>query len=94
MKTTLLKAVQKRYKTIENEPLFAVATLLDPRFKDRYFTGADSIKHAKDALTRELEKMEALLGRTNPEGPETVPENPHKAPRMEAQQTAAPEGAA
>lgn len=28
--------------------------------------------------------METLLGRTTPEGPETVPENPHKAPRMEA----------
>lgn len=52
----------------------------------RYFTGADSIKHAKDALTQEVEKMEALLSRTTPEGPETVPENPHKVPRMEAQQ--------
>ena len=36
MKKTLLEAVQKRFKTIENEPLYAVATLLDPRFKDRY----------------------------------------------------------
>ncbi|CAM4568595.1 unnamed protein product [Leuciscus chuanchicus] len=48
-------------------------------------TGADSIKHAKDALTLEVEKMKALLSRTTPEGAETVPENPHKAPRMEAQ---------
>ncbi|KAJ8004519.1 hypothetical protein DPEC_G00137120 [Dallia pectoralis] len=59
MKTTLLEAVQKRFKTIENKALYSVATLLDPRFKDRYFTGADNIKHAKDALTREVEKMEA-----------------------------------
>lgn len=52
----------------------------------RYFTGADSIKHAKDALTQEVEKMEAaLLSRTPPEGAETVPENPHKAPRLETQ---------
>ncbi|CAL8323629.1 unnamed protein product [Arctogadus glacialis] len=58
----------------------------DPRFKDRYFTGADSIKHAKDALTQEVEKMEALQSsRTTPEGAEAVPGNPHKAPRMEAQ---------
>nr|XP_043897683.1 zinc finger BED domain-containing protein 4-like [Solea senegalensis] len=85
MKTTLLEAVQKRFKTIENEPLYAVATLLDPRFKDRYFTSADSIKHAKDALTQEVEKMEVLQSRTTPEGAERVPENPHKAPRMEAQ---------
>ncbi|XP_059415467.1 zinc finger BED domain-containing protein 4-like [Carassius carassius] len=86
MRTTLLEAVQKRFKNIENEPSYAVATLLDPRFKDRYFTGADSNKHAKDALTQEVEKMEAaLLSRTTPEGAETVPENPHKAPRLEAQ---------
>lgn len=51
----------------------------------RYFTGADCIKHAKDALTREVDKMEALLSRTMPEGAETVPENPHNAPCMEAQ---------
>ncbi|CAL8374356.1 unnamed protein product [Gadus morhua 'NCC'] len=81
MKKTLLEAVQKRFKTIENEPLYAVATLLDPRFKDRYFTGADSIKHAKDALTQEVENMEALQSsRTTPEGAEAVPGNPHKAP--------------
>lgn len=36
MKTTLLEAVKKRFATIEEEPLYAVATLLDPRFKDRY----------------------------------------------------------
>ncbi|KAG7479494.1 zinc finger BED domain-containing protein 4-like [Solea senegalensis] len=68
MKTILLEAVQRRFKTIENEPLYAVATLLDLRFKDRYFKGADSIKHAKDALTREVEKMEALQSRTTPKG--------------------------
>lgn len=37
MKTTLLEAVQKRFKTIENEPLYAVATLLDPRFNSYFF---------------------------------------------------------
>ncbi|TRY85448.1 hypothetical protein DNTS_016112 [Danionella cerebrum] len=50
-----------------------------------YFTEADSIKQAKGALTQEVEKMEALLNRTTPEGAEMVPENPHKAPHMEAQ---------
>lgn len=47
---------------------------------------SDSIKHAKDALTREVLKMEAFLSsRTTPEGAEVVPGNPHKAPRMETQ---------
>jgi len=36
MKIILLEAVQKIFKTIENEPLCAVATLLDPRFDNMY----------------------------------------------------------
>lgn len=36
MKTTLLESVQKRFEHVEKEPLYAVATLLDARFKDRY----------------------------------------------------------
>lgn len=35
MKTTLLQAVNKRFSTVEDEPLYALATLLDPRYKDR-----------------------------------------------------------
>lgn len=35
MKTTLLQAINKRFSTVEDEPLYALATLLDPRYKDR-----------------------------------------------------------
>ncbi|RXN29633.1 centrosomal protein of 112 kDa [Labeo rohita] len=111
MKTTLLEAVKKRFATIEEEPLYAVATLLDPHFKDRciksvtklkaalkeviyllhvfmvfiivsfrYFSSADNIKHAKDALTVEMEKTEKSTTVA-----ETIAENPKKTPRMEVQ---------
>ncbi|KAK7929216.1 hypothetical protein WMY93_005611 [Mugilogobius chulae] len=34
MKRTLLDAVEKRFADVETEPLFYIATLLDPRYKD------------------------------------------------------------
>lgn len=36
MKATLLAAVDTRFQNVEAEPLYAVATILDPRYKDRY----------------------------------------------------------
>lgn len=36
MKGTLLEAVNRRFRDVESEPLYSVATLLDPRYKDRY----------------------------------------------------------
>lgn len=35
MKSTLLQAVNRRFSDIESEPLYAVATLVDARYKDR-----------------------------------------------------------
>lgn len=35
MKKPLLEAIDKRFSTVENEPLYAISTLLDPRYKDR-----------------------------------------------------------
>lgn len=35
MKTTLLDAVHRRFTQVESEPLYTVATLLDPRYKDK-----------------------------------------------------------
>ena len=36
MKGTLLEAVRRRFTHLESEPIYLVATLLDPRYKDRY----------------------------------------------------------
>ncbi|XP_023694530.2 zinc finger BED domain-containing protein 4-like isoform X1 [Paramormyrops kingsleyae] len=65
MKTTLLQAVNRRFGEVQDEPLYSIATLLDPRYKDRYFTRKDTAKSAKDALAREVEKMEEILQRTS-----------------------------
>ena len=35
MKATLLDAVHTRFDSVETEPLYAVATILDPRYKDK-----------------------------------------------------------
>ena len=35
MKATLLDAVHRRFRHVESEPLYTVATLLDPRYKDK-----------------------------------------------------------
>ncbi|KAG2469542.1 ANTR1 protein, partial [Polypterus senegalus] len=47
MKITLLEAVNRRFKDVESEPLYAVATLLDPRYKDR-----DQIRHGLEELQK------------------------------------------
>ncbi|XP_076838907.1 zinc finger BED domain-containing protein 4-like [Brachyhypopomus gauderio] len=84
MKTTLLQAVNNRFSAVEDEPLYALATLLDPRYKDRYFTGADFAKKAKDALIKELEEEE-LRSTTSDATDEAEP--PEKVPHVEAAAT-------
>ncbi|XP_029942347.1 uncharacterized protein LOC115384147 [Salarias fasciatus] len=61
MKRTLLEAVNRRFSNTEDTEPYSVATLEDPRYKDRYFTGAVSAKLAEDALLREIRKMERTL---------------------------------
>ncbi|XP_041827312.1 zinc finger BED domain-containing protein 4-like [Melanotaenia boesemani] len=80
MKKSLLAAVDKRFSTVEDEPLYALSTLLDPRYKDRFFTSADSAKRGKDALAKELE--EDL--RSTTDGAAKALEPPGKALRVEA----------
>ncbi|XP_036003030.1 zinc finger BED domain-containing protein 4-like [Fundulus heteroclitus] len=60
MKRTLLEAVERRFSHVESDPLYSVASLVDPRYKDRYFADPNSLGPAKDALIREVEKMEEL----------------------------------
>ncbi|XP_053571558.1 uncharacterized protein LOC128661312 [Bombina bombina] len=48
MKSTLLAALQKRFSDAEQNPLYCIATLLDPRYKDRFFTNAHISRQAKE----------------------------------------------
>uniref|UniRef100_UPI0037E9BABF ribitol-5-phosphate transferase FKTN isoform X2 n=1 Tax=Semicossyphus pulcher TaxID=241346 RepID=UPI0037E9BABF len=90
MKTTLLQAVNKRFSTVEDEPLYALATLLDPRYKDRYFTGADSTKHVKDILTQELQEADLRSSTAIMHQASEASEPAEKAPRLEAAAAAPP----
>ncbi|KAG9261302.1 zinc finger BED domain-containing protein 4-like [Astyanax mexicanus] len=81
MKTTLLQAVNRRFSNIESEPLYAVATLVDARYKDRFFTSGDAARRGKALLIQELEKVEQAL---TDEAGTTVAEPAKKMACMEA----------
>ncbi|KAK0147026.1 Zinc finger BED domain-containing protein 4 [Merluccius polli] len=55
-KSALLEAVNKRFETSFSEQLYYLATILDPRYKDRYFD-ADLKLVAKNKLEKEVDKM-------------------------------------
>lgn len=53
-KTTLLEAINKRFDQIEFDPIYSIATTLDPRYKDRYFDG-DAKQRVRDLIHAQLE---------------------------------------
>ncbi|XP_061765924.1 E3 SUMO-protein ligase ZBED1-like [Nerophis ophidion] len=61
MKATLLDTVHTRFDHVETEALYAVATMLDPRYKDKFFTNATNLDQAKETLKVEVKKMEQEL---------------------------------
>ena len=63
-KETLLKAVQTRFGDIEEKPLYYLSTILDPRYKDRYFTRA-SKRQATEMLREQLHSIETDLRATD-----------------------------
>ncbi|XP_051794286.1 zinc finger BED domain-containing protein 4-like [Acanthochromis polyacanthus] len=48
MKETL--AVKRRLGDGETNPMYCIATLLDPRYKDRFFSNTDTATEAKEML--------------------------------------------
>ncbi|KAF3840378.1 hypothetical protein F7725_019095 [Dissostichus mawsoni] len=51
MKSTLLEAVETRFAEVEEKPLYSIATLVDPRYKDRqvqFFTKSGNLRLATD----------------------------------------------
>ncbi|XP_034072029.1 uncharacterized protein LOC117546055 isoform X3 [Gymnodraco acuticeps] len=79
MKSTLLEAVETRFAEVEEEPLYSIATLVDPRYKDRFFTKSDNLRLATDNLILEVAKIE----RAASEEPEAA-EPMRNTPRQEA----------
>ncbi|XP_042068811.1 zinc finger BED domain-containing protein 4-like [Haplochromis burtoni] len=56
MKATLLAAVKKRFSDVETNPLYFISTILDPRYKDRFFSN-NTAPEAKLHLKQELQIM-------------------------------------
>ena len=57
MKREMLVSLQTRYSDVESNKFFALATLLDPRFKQRGFSSATSAAMAKQMLISEYESF-------------------------------------
>ncbi len=71
-KATLLEAVKQRFNGIYTEPLYFLATILDPRYKDRFFDQATK-QQATEMLLRKLNKMTEPENSTENERNETEP---------------------
>ena len=70
--TKVLEAVNERLGGFLSEPLYCVATMLDARYKDRYFD-ADKKRGLREMLHTQLDKMETdtVTVRTEEERPRT-----------------------
>jgi len=42
MKKEMFVALNRRYKDVESQKELAIATLLDPRFKEKFFTDSEA----------------------------------------------------
>ncbi|KAJ8378704.1 hypothetical protein AAFF_G00236820 [Aldrovandia affinis] len=56
-KNTLLAAVKKCFSDVEKNPLYCIASLLNPSYKDRFFSNTNTAREAKVMVIQELQKM-------------------------------------
>ena len=47
MKAEMLKSKERRFANVEEEEVLAMATIMDPRFKDKFFSSAANCQNAK-----------------------------------------------
>ena len=53
MKRKMLDSLNQRFADIEDIDLLALATQLDPRYNDKFFTSSSSRQYAKEMLLSE-----------------------------------------
>ena len=58
-KHTLLEAVSKRFNGVQTEPLYAIATMVDARYKDRYFDPHKK-EEARNMLLKVVDEMASV----------------------------------
>ena len=66
MKQAMLTSLNRRYSDVESNPNLVLATLLDPRFKDKFFSGAVERLNARELLE---EKVTEITGKQDTREP-------------------------
>lgn len=74
VKGEVLQSLEERFGDVEDSPLLLVATILDPRYKDRMFSSADICQKAKDEVLKLFVESEPVVVRQEPEESETQPD--------------------
>ena len=59
MKNAMLASLTRRFKDVEQNISLVIASLLDPRFKDRFFSSVSQQAEARKMLIEEMEKEKA-----------------------------------
>ena len=79
MKEELIKLLKSRFAGIEENRLLSIATMLDPRFKDKFFASNISKTTVKEMLEEEIEKIalgEDFLSQSRQEARPRTPSPP------------------
>ena len=57
MKADILQSLNDRYDGVEEEDVLAVATILDPQFKDKFFSSAEAKATARQLLITKTSEL-------------------------------------
>ena len=57
MKADMLASLNRRYENIEANTILTIATLLDPRFKDKFFSKSDTKTKTVEVINSKLHEM-------------------------------------
>ncbi|QQP37372.1 Uncharacterized protein FKW44_017613, partial [Caligus rogercresseyi] len=71
MKTALLEALNRRFDQTDTDPMFCIASVLDPRYKDHFFDG-DQKRRMREMVREELDSLPDSEARIR-EGPTPRP---------------------
>ena len=67
MKKEMLSSLNRRFRDIENNETLVLATLLDPCFKDKFFSGIIAREQAKLLLIAKVDEITAITEPGQPE---------------------------
>ena len=81
MKTEMLASLNRRFINMESNETLVLATMLDPCFKDKYFSGTVEKEEAKKLLIEKV--IENMVDTSHDESSEANIQPPEKRPRTE-----------